>query len=57
MLSVEDVLRPKIININGRRYRQLPIKTIGQETNSYDDLETYVEEGKEICENVYSRFF
>ena len=46
MLSVDDVLRPKIININGRRYRQLPIKTIGHETNSYDDLETYVEEGK-----------
>ena len=46
MLSVEDVLRPKIININGRRYRQLPSKTIGCETNSHDDLDTYVEEGK-----------
>lgn len=46
MLSVEDILRPKIININGRRYRQLPIKTIAQETNSNNDLETYVEEGK-----------
>lgn len=41
MLSVEDVLRPHIININGRRYRQLPIK----ETNSYEDLGAYVEDG------------
>ena len=45
MLSVKDILRPKIININGRRYRQLPIKTTEQETNSYADLDTYIEEG------------
>ena len=55
MLSVQDVLRPNVININGRRYRQLPIKTsqnFDRNSASDNSLAAYVEEGI-----VYSLLF
>ena len=39
MLDIQDVLRPQIINIGGRRYRQLPIKTLdGYEQQQQQDF-------------------
>lgn len=49
MLEINDVLRPQIINIGGRRYRHLPQKELSSD-NSVDgqyqeEHGTYVEEG------------
>jgi len=46
MLGIQDILRPKIINISGRRYRQLPIKTFdGYEQKQQQEEDDY---GNEI---------
>ena len=45
MLTIDDVLRPQIINVEGRRYRKLPVRST---TNQHVEQprETYAEEGK-----------
>ena len=47
MLTIDDVLRPQIINVEGRRYRKLPVRST---TNQHVEhpRETYTEEGKDF---------
>ena len=48
MLTINDVLRPEIIKVEGRRYRKLPVRST---KNQYVEQprETYTEEGTHFC--------
>ena len=49
MLTIDDVLRPQIINVEGRRYRKLPA-CITTNQHVEQPRETYAEEGKDFCD-------
>ena len=49
MLTIDEVLRPEIINVEGRRYRKLPVRCA---TNQHVEQprEIYTEEGTDFCD-------
>ena len=49
MLTIDDVLRPEIINVEGRRYRKLPVRSMANQ-HVEQSRETYTEEGKDFCD-------